>query len=203
MAKEYSQPTFQQYAEQKYGVMIPLSYLYLISSNSDADYDLLAFDFKNGSKSDFEKHMKLMDSKFKNRTKKLFDVIINDFYKYNKKVVPVDPNKLLADLCRKDSNFKTFYIENVLAGPNAPIIITIKPTNGKAGDPETEKQIKDEMNSKLADFICKEIEDVFYDTYLHKVIVKPGNKKFDTLRFQNWDSTYVTFFGLNATLTFK
>lgn len=203
MAKQLSEPTFQQYAEQKYGVMIPLSYLYLISSNSDADYDLLAFDFKNGSKSDFEKHMKLMDSNFKNRTKKLFDVIINDFYKYNKKVVPVDPNKLLADLCRKDSNFKTFYIENVLAGPNAPIIITIKPTNGKAGDPETEKQIKDEMNSKLADFICKEIEDVFYDTYLHKVIVKPGSKKFDTLRFQNWNSTYVTFFGKDATLTFK
>ena len=203
MAKEYSQPTFQQYAEQKYGVMIPLSYLYLISSNSDADYDLLAFDFKNGSKSDFEKHMKLMDSKFKNRTKKLFDVVINDFYKYNKKVVPVDPNKLLADLCRKDSKFKTFYIENVLAGPNAPVIITIKPTSGKAGDPETEKQIKDEMNSKLADFICKEIEDVFYDTYLHKVTVNPGNKKFDTLRFQNWNSTYVTFFGKDATLTFK
>lgn len=147
--------------------------------------------------------MKFMDSKFKNRTKKLFDVIINDFYKYNKKVVPVDPNKLLADLCRKDSNFKTFYIENVVAGPNAPIIITIKPINGKVDDPETEKQIKDEMNSKLADFICKEIEDVFYDTYLHKVIVKSNNKKFDTLRSQPWNSTYVTFFGKDVTVTFK
>lgn len=54
MAKQLNEPTFQQYAEQKLGVMIPLSYLYLISSNSDADYNLLAFDFKNGSKSDFE-----------------------------------------------------------------------------------------------------------------------------------------------------
>lgn len=55
MARELSETTFQQYAEQKYETMIPLSYLYLISSNNDADYDLLAFDFKNGSKSDFEK----------------------------------------------------------------------------------------------------------------------------------------------------